>query len=244
MHTGKHLFFPRFEYQPCFNFCCSLKFNLKWLLCLKYIIIICLDTFVIKKWSSFRFIILKTLRRDLIDCLPLPRRLKDYLNTPHYYSEELATQSLLTKKCTENNNIHSLSMSSRSSQSGTPPRAEDISPSPQSNCGWCLPLLGKDHCLTYILLNVFIITQMFRPGEHELQIIFEKIRINLLFQLIVIRTKGVNVEFVWVFIEEWSVRLLICENVDIHIFVCMPPINVICRTCTWIRNVMKGKCIP
>lgn len=152
------------------------------------------------KTLCFRFIILKTLRRDLIDCLPLPRRLKDYLNTPHYYSEELATQSLLTKKCTENNNIHSLSMSSRSSQSGTPPRAENISPSPQSNCGWCLPLLGKDHCLTCILLNVSIITQLFRPGEHELQIIFNKNRINLLFQPIVIRTKGMNVKFVWVFI--------------------------------------------
>lgn len=106
----------------------------------------------------FRFIILKTLRRDLIDCLPLPRRLKDYLNTPHYYSEELATQSLLTKKCSENNNNRPLSTSSsRSSQSGTPPRAENISSNPQSNCGWCLPLLGNDHCLTYILLNVSLI---------------------------------------------------------------------------------------
>lgn len=58
-----------------------------------------------------RFIILKTVRRDLIDHLPLPRRLKDYLNTPHYYSEELATLSLENKKCPE-----STSTGERSSQ--------------------------------------------------------------------------------------------------------------------------------
>lgn len=28
-------------------------------------------------------------RRDLIPSLPLPRRMIDYLNTPHYYSEHL-----------------------------------------------------------------------------------------------------------------------------------------------------------
>ncbi|XP_029847838.2 uncharacterized protein LOC8042509 [Ixodes scapularis] len=37
-----------------------------------------------------RFSILKSIRRDLIDSLPLPARLRAYLNTPHYYSEELA----------------------------------------------------------------------------------------------------------------------------------------------------------
>lgn len=37
-----------------------------------------------------RFSILKTIRRDFVDALPLPSRLKSYLNTPHYYSEELA----------------------------------------------------------------------------------------------------------------------------------------------------------
>ncbi|XP_054168155.1 GATA zinc finger domain-containing protein 14-like [Oppia nitens] len=37
-----------------------------------------------------RFIILKHVRRDLIECLPLPKMLKTYLNTPYYYSEELA----------------------------------------------------------------------------------------------------------------------------------------------------------
>ncbi|KAH6930388.1 hypothetical protein HPB50_013173 [Hyalomma asiaticum] len=36
------------------------------------------------------FSILKTIRRDFVDALPLPARLKAYLNTPHYYSEELA----------------------------------------------------------------------------------------------------------------------------------------------------------
>lgn len=39
--------------------------------------------------SNFRFIILKAVRRDLIPSLPLPRRMIDYLNTPHYYSEQL-----------------------------------------------------------------------------------------------------------------------------------------------------------
>lgn len=29
------------------------------------------------------------MRRDLIPSLPLPRRMVDYLNTPHYYSEHL-----------------------------------------------------------------------------------------------------------------------------------------------------------
>lgn len=29
------------------------------------------------------------MRRDLIASLPLPRRMVDYLNTPHYYSEHL-----------------------------------------------------------------------------------------------------------------------------------------------------------
>ncbi|XP_075548219.1 uncharacterized protein LOC142582411 [Dermacentor variabilis] len=37
-----------------------------------------------------RFSILKSIRRDFVDALPLPARLKAYLNTPHYYSEELA----------------------------------------------------------------------------------------------------------------------------------------------------------
>ncbi|XP_043469927.1 uncharacterized protein LOC122503446 [Leptopilina heterotoma] len=39
-----------------------------------------------------RFVILKLVRKDLISTLPLPRRLIDYLNTPHYYSEQLAEQ--------------------------------------------------------------------------------------------------------------------------------------------------------
>lgn len=35
----------------------------------------------------YRFVIHKVVRRDLIPSLPLPRRMIDYLNTPHYYSE-------------------------------------------------------------------------------------------------------------------------------------------------------------
>ncbi|XP_039285891.1 uncharacterized protein LOC111054243 [Nilaparvata lugens] len=34
-----------------------------------------------------RFVILKVVRRDLIGELPLPRRILDYLSSPHYYSE-------------------------------------------------------------------------------------------------------------------------------------------------------------
>ncbi|GLV33782.1 Suppressor of Cytokine Signaling at 16D [Carabus blaptoides fortunei] len=36
-----------------------------------------------------RFVILKLVRKDLIPSLPLPRRIIDYLSTPHYYSEQL-----------------------------------------------------------------------------------------------------------------------------------------------------------
>ncbi|PSN40602.1 hypothetical protein C0J52_10370 [Blattella germanica] len=39
-----------------------------------------------------RFVILKLVRRDLIPTLPLPRRVIDYLSTPHYYSEQLAVE--------------------------------------------------------------------------------------------------------------------------------------------------------
>nr|CAH7724297.1 unnamed protein product [Callosobruchus chinensis] len=37
-----------------------------------------------------RFVIHKNVRRDLIAHLPLPRRMIDYLNTPHYYTENFA----------------------------------------------------------------------------------------------------------------------------------------------------------
>ncbi|XP_023714718.1 uncharacterized protein LOC111868365 isoform X2 [Cryptotermes secundus] len=39
-----------------------------------------------------RFVILKLVRRDLIPSLPLPRRVIDYLSTPHYYSEQLVVE--------------------------------------------------------------------------------------------------------------------------------------------------------
>jgi suppressor of cytokine signaling 7 len=41
---------------------------------------------------SYRFVILKLVRRDLIPTLPLPRRVIDYLSTPHYYSEQLVVE--------------------------------------------------------------------------------------------------------------------------------------------------------
>lgn len=40
-----------------------------------------------------RFVIHKHIRRDLIPNLPLPRRMIDYLNTPHYYSEHFVDLS-------------------------------------------------------------------------------------------------------------------------------------------------------
>ena len=47
----------------------------------------------LKTFSLNRFVILKHVRRDLIQSLPLPQMLKQYLNTPYYYSEELALMS-------------------------------------------------------------------------------------------------------------------------------------------------------
>ena len=38
-----------------------------------------------------RFVLLKHVRRDLIPSLPLPSKLKSYLNTPHYYSEDMSS---------------------------------------------------------------------------------------------------------------------------------------------------------
>ncbi|RWS31422.1 uncharacterized protein B4U80_08971 [Leptotrombidium deliense] len=47
-----------------------------------------------------RFVILKYVRRDLIKQLPLPNRLKEYINTPYYYFEEVN----LIDSC--NNNVN------------------------------------------------------------------------------------------------------------------------------------------
>jgi len=43
-----------------------------------------------------RFVLLKHVRRDLIPSLPLPSKLKSYLNTPHYYSEGKQEDSTTT----------------------------------------------------------------------------------------------------------------------------------------------------
>lgn len=42
-------------------------------------------------------------RRDLLPKLPLPRRMIDYLNTPHYYSEHLSDVEE-QEECNTNNN--------------------------------------------------------------------------------------------------------------------------------------------
>ena len=44
---------------------------------------------LIVRFDSNRFVILKFVRRDQISLLPLPKRLREYLNTAHYYSEQL-----------------------------------------------------------------------------------------------------------------------------------------------------------
>ncbi len=45
------------------------------------------------KWFlsiTSRFVILKLVPRDLLFHLPIPKRIRDYLNTPFYYSEAIA----------------------------------------------------------------------------------------------------------------------------------------------------------
>lgn len=39
-----------------------------------------------------RFVINKLVRKDLIETLPLPRRMIDYLSTPHYHSELISDE--------------------------------------------------------------------------------------------------------------------------------------------------------
>ena len=40
-----------------------------------------------------RFVILKLVPRDHVDQLPVPKRIKDYLKTPNYYSENIAEEN-------------------------------------------------------------------------------------------------------------------------------------------------------
>lgn len=52
--------------------------------------------------SIFRFVILKTVvRKDLIQTLPLPRRLLDYLSYKHCYSEQVESDSSQSQVCIE-----------------------------------------------------------------------------------------------------------------------------------------------
>ena len=37
-----------------------------------------------------RYVIVKVVRKDHLDQLPVPSRIKKYLNTPFYYSEQIA----------------------------------------------------------------------------------------------------------------------------------------------------------
>lgn len=54
--------------------------------------------------------ILKLVRRDLLSALPLPRRMIDYLNTPHYYSEHLSDVEEQEENSSSNNNNNSMSL--------------------------------------------------------------------------------------------------------------------------------------
>ena len=38
----------------------------------------------------FRYVIVKVVRKDHLDHLPVPSRIKKYLNTPFYYSEQVS----------------------------------------------------------------------------------------------------------------------------------------------------------
>ena len=42
-----------------------------------------------------RYVIVKVVRKDHLDQLPVPNRMKKYLNTPFYYSEQV--QKIFTK---------------------------------------------------------------------------------------------------------------------------------------------------
>ena len=44
------------------------------------------------KFCLFRFVILKLVPRDHVDQLPVPKRIKDYLKTPNYYSENITEE--------------------------------------------------------------------------------------------------------------------------------------------------------
>merc|ERR1711890_22857 len=49
-----------------------------------------------------RYVIVMHVRRDLLNQLPVPTRMKQYLNTPFYYSEQVAEEA------EENPNMHAL----------------------------------------------------------------------------------------------------------------------------------------
>ena len=55
-----------------------------------------LSSFLLKKIPQFfaflRFVILKLVPRDHVDQLPVPKRIKDYLKTPNYYSENITEE--------------------------------------------------------------------------------------------------------------------------------------------------------
>ena len=84
----------------------------------------------------FRFVIVKHVRRDLIGELPLPQRLKDYLCSPHYYSEQVE-QCMAAASTTERSpqtlkrrSLRTPSRNSNPSRVGSSPRTFERRRSP------------------------------------------------------------------------------------------------------------------
>ncbi|XP_069161954.1 uncharacterized protein Socs16D isoform X2 [Procambarus clarkii] len=66
-----------------------------------------------------RFVIVKHVRRDLISELPLPQRLKDYLCSPHYYSERVE-QCMAAAAAAASDNEDSASSGAAGEENGVP----------------------------------------------------------------------------------------------------------------------------
>lgn len=101
-------------------------------------------------FGIFRFIIVKRVRRDFLSTLPLPQRLKDYLNSPHYYSEQVEqcmsssknNGSTQSEKPIRNNNLHTR-FTPQPSQSSRRPEFASLRPNyPRDSALICNGSLG------------------------------------------------------------------------------------------------------
>ena len=55
--------------------------------------------FLVECLLCFRYVIVKHVRKDHLDDLPVPNRIKQYLNTPFYYSEQVTFMLFLRYRC-------------------------------------------------------------------------------------------------------------------------------------------------